>query len=171
MPSIVESNITLDFPTASWFRFEKTDPYQPLSGLWFKEMDACWLDAANNIFYAIELKDYTESKNPDEHTIDHRRYDLLKKVVDTIQMVMSAKYQTEFGKELETIKGIDLHTSDLIYHYLIIVKEKEENMPMFQALKDNCRDMVKPYLTVWGHSRFSMMTYDNAKTKFPNFVK
>ena len=96
---------------------------------------------------------------------------MLKKVVDTIQMVMSAKYQTEFGKELETIKGIDLHTSDLIYHFLIIVREKTENMLMFQTLKDNCRGMVKPYLTVWGHSRFSMMTYDDAKKRYPNFVK
>lgn len=171
MPSVVESNITLDFPTASWFRFEKTEPYLPLCGLHFKEMDACWLDADNNVFYAIELKDYTESQEPDEHTIEHRKYNLLKKVVDTIQMVMSAKYQTEFGKKLETCKSIDMHTAELTYCFLIIVREKNENMLMFQALKDICKNMVEPYLTVWGNAKFSMMTYDVAKTRFSNFVK
>ena len=40
MAGFKESNITLDFPTAKWFRFEKSEPYAQLSGFDFKEMEA-----------------------------------------------------------------------------------------------------------------------------------
>ena len=65
MAGFTESNITLDFPTSDWFRFEKSKPYSSISGFHFKEMDACWLKnmgSAQFEFYAIELKDYRSAK-------------------------------------------------------------------------------------------------------------
>ncbi len=99
MAGFTESSITLDFPTEHWFRFEKSSPYDKVSGFHFKEMDACWvkdMGTSNAEFYAVELKDYSAGNL--EETSSDRVWDIVKKVVDTIQMFMSARYQNGFGK-------------------------------------------------------------------------
>ena len=68
MAGFTESSITLDFSTDNWFRFEKSLPYNKISGAHFKEMDACWvkdMGMPNAEFYAIELKDYSAGKLED----------------------------------------------------------------------------------------------------------
>jgi hypothetical protein len=59
MPGFTESNITLNFPDANFFRFATCEGYTALSGNHFKEMDACWFDAKENLFWLIELKDFS----------------------------------------------------------------------------------------------------------------
>lgn len=88
MNGFTESGITLDFPTNKWFRFEKTDFYRTISGNHFKEIDACWLDVDNNIFYLIELKDYTSTNISEQ--VEMRINNLWKKSVDSLQMINSA---------------------------------------------------------------------------------
>lgn len=71
MPKIKESNITLDFPDGNFFRFETCSGYTALSGNHFKEMDACWYDNTKNLFWLIELKDYSlASLNNTPETIE-----------------------------------------------------------------------------------------------------
>ena len=66
MAGFTESGITLDFPSESWFRLQQSKPYSDVSGFGFKEMDACFIetqDDGSKIFFAIELKDFTETSS------------------------------------------------------------------------------------------------------------
>ena len=161
MAGFKESNITLDFPTAKWFRFEKSEPYAQLSGFDFKEMDACWYEDTEgdrDVFYAIELKDYRTVTIVDDNTVAVRKYNLVKKTVDTMQMLLAAKYQTPFGEILEREKRVDLHSRPIEYYFVVIICEK--NGKLF-ASAESQRDVYKSLKTLYANmGEFAFFTYD-----------
>lgn len=172
MSGFTESNITLDFPTGCWFRFEKSQPYSSISGFHYKEMDACWvkdLGSGHSEFYAIELKDYKSSKFAEK--AETRVWDIVKKVVDTIQMFLSARHQYPFGKNLETEKNVDLHTGAMKAMFLTIVDIKPEDSPLFAAMKDECINRLKGYMSVWNDLEVHILTKAQAQKFFSEFVK
>ena len=67
-------------------------------------MDACWIDYEDKKFYAIELKDYTATGSLESANTADRKWNITKKVVDTMQMFLAAKYQNTFGQTLENEK-------------------------------------------------------------------
>lgn len=173
MAGFTESNITLDFPKDSWFRFQQSKPYSDISGFGFKEMDACYVDeleVGNRVFYAIELKDYSAADSLTEDNMTNRIWDIVKKNVDTIQMFMSAKYQNGFGLGLEAQKGIDLHSSIGMARFVTVVNIKPENVQMLQAMKDKCLDKLRAYSCVWDNISITLMTKEQAQKRF-EFVK
>ena len=172
MAGFSESNITLDFPTPHWFRFEKSKPYDSISAYHFKEMDACWvkdLGLGRSEFYAIELKDYRSSHFGEKAEI--RVWDIVKKVVDTIQMIMSARHQYPFGISLETEKNIDLHTGIVKSFFLTIVDIRPEDSFLFTVMKDECLNRLKGYKSVWTGIEIHILTKDQAQKHYSEFVK
>lgn len=170
MAGFTESGITLDFPTDSWFRFEGTKPHSDISCFGFKEMDACWVDEEQGVFYAIELKDYTETGSLGDDNAAKRKWNIAKKVVDTMQMFLSAKYQNTFGKELESEKRIDLHSTCRETRFITIINVPESSKDYMGAFKDSCLSILKGYAKVWDNTRIIVMSYEQAKRKLP-FVK
>lgn len=171
MAGFTESGITLDFPTPDWFRFEKSQPYAGISGFHYKEMDACWVKDMNTdhaIFYAIELKDYTSCSTDSSK---ERVWDIVKKVVDTIQMFLSAYYQNKFGQDLEHEKHVNLHSGILCAHFITIVKIHRKNTPFFQVLKDECLRHLKGYGKVWDNIQIHILTQAQGQKYFSQFVK
>lgn len=170
MAGFTESGITLDFSTDTWFRFEKTEPHKSISHFHFKEMDACWVDEEHMRFYAIELKDYTEAGSLDESNTTKRKWDIAKKVVDTMQMYLSARYQNTFGNRLEQEKNVDLHNNRLEAYFITIVKVEDSSLGYMGAFKDACLEILRGYGRVWDNIHITVMTYEQAKRKLP-FVK
>lgn len=172
MAGFTESSITLDFPTGHWFRFERSSPYDRISGFHYKEMDACWvkdMGASNAKFYAIELKDYSAANL--KETSSTRVWDIVKKVVDTIQMFMSARYQNSFGKQLEADKSVDLHKGIQKAVFLTIVNFKVEDVQLFQAMRDECLLRLKGYSSVWDGIEIHVLPVATAQKHFSEFVK
>lgn len=172
MAGFSESNITLDFPTEHWFRFEKSKPYSSISAFHFKEMDACWvknIGSGQSEFYAIELKDYRSSRFNEK--AETRVWDIVKKVVDTIQMIMSARHQYPFGKKLEAEKNIDLHTGDVTAKFLTIVDIRPEDSPLFAGMKDECLNRLRGYMSVWENIEIYILTKVQAQKYYSEFVK
>lgn len=172
MSGFTESNITLDFPsTGKWFRFQQSEPYASLSGYSFKEMDACWVDDSSptsRIVYGIELKDYTSAGSLNNS--QSRVWNVVKKTVDTLQMLLSAKYQNSFGQTLESCKSVDLHTNISSLLLITIVDIPASNTPIFSAFKDECCSILRPYGAVWDSIHIIVLTKDQARRRFP-FVK
>lgn len=168
MSGFTESGITLDFPTDKWFRFEKSDFYSPISGNHFKEMDACWLDNENNIFYLIELKDYTSANL--SQNVEKRVSDLWKKSVDSLQMINSALQQTTKGCTLSEEIGFEIE-SHYTYKYLSIIKIDPVQKTYLSFMKDKYKNLFKSYATLFGVTNYSLISYDAALNLFPQFVK
>lgn len=172
MAGFTESNITLDFPSPHWFRFEHSLPYSEVSAFHYKEMDACWVknmgtDTAE--FFAIELKDYTNGNI--STTSSERVWDIVKKVVDTIQMYLSARWQQPFGQRLENEKSVDLHTGIHAAKFITIVDVAPSDTMLFQALKDSCMNRLKGYTKVWDGIQVHIVTKQQAQRHFAEFVK
>ena len=75
MAGFTESGITLDFDKETWFRFQQSEPYCRVSGFGFKEMEACYVDEMPEglrRFYAIELKDFSETNSLAEENMTKR---------------------------------------------------------------------------------------------------
>ncbi len=173
MNGFSESGITLEFAGGMWFRFQQSRPYSDVSGLGFKEMDACYVSSLNDgskLFYAIELKDYTEMGSLSGENVSKRVWDIAKKTVDTLQMFLSAKYQQCFGMELESAKNIDLHSDISKAVFVTIVNVKPENVMMLQTLKDKCLNKLAAYSKVWDDISITLMTKEQAQKRF-DFVK
>lgn len=92
MPKFTESNITLDFPDGNFFRFSSCAGYKALSGNHFKEMDACWYDAGSNVYWLMELKDYSSASLTASDTIEQKSWDMVKKAIDSICMFLASKH-------------------------------------------------------------------------------
>lgn len=173
MAGFSESGIDLDFTSGAWFRFQKSEPYSNISGFGFKEMDACYLEFGSDgskVFYAIELKDFTEAGSLAEENMTKRIWDIVKKNVDTLQMFMSARHQHTFGKALESEKNVDLHTGLSKVFFLTIVNVKPENALMVQTLKDKCLGKLCAYSRVWDGISFTLMTKEQAQKRY-HFVR
>jgi len=170
MAGFTESGITLEFSTESWFRFEKAEPYKSVSCFCFKEMDACWVDYTDKKFYAIELKDYTRAGSLEAGNVEKRISNIVKKVVDSMQMFLSAKYQNAFGKELERRNKVDLHSDYLEVWFITIVNIDNSSKVDLAGFKDKCVNTLQAYTKVWDHVHITLMTYNQAKLRFP-FVK
>lgn len=82
-------------------------------------MDACWIDYEDKKFYAIELKDYTATGSLESANTADRKWNITKKVVDTMQMFLAAKYQNTFGQTLENEKkcGFAQFLPGSLFHY------------------------------------------------------
>lgn len=170
MAGFVESGIELDFPTDSWFRFEKSEPHKSVSCFSFKEMDACWIDNEHNRFYAIELKDYTATGSLELKNAADRKWNIAKKVIDTMQMYLAAKYQNSFGQKLEREKSIDLHSTCLEAFFITIVNVADSSKGYMGAFKDDCMKTLRGYNKIWDNTHITVMTYEQAKQKL-SFVK
>jgi len=102
MYGFTESNITLHFPDQNFFRFSACDGYTALSGNHFKEMDACWYDDNCNIYWLIELKDFSLASLTTAETIEKRSWDMVKKTVDSLCMFLSSKHDYPYSTNLNS---------------------------------------------------------------------
>lgn len=171
MAGFRESGVELDFPNGKWFRFCDLPSYRKLSGYNFKEVDACWQPESKELFYLIELKDYSaENALRKENTVS-RIDEIVKKSVDSIQMALSMIFQTQYGSLLEDESGVDLHSQHQQLFLIFVIRENPENILMLSSLKDVCQRRFMPYVRLWGSIKYNILTYSQAKKYFGTFVK
>lgn len=97
MAGFRESGVELDFPNGKWFRFCDLPSYRKLSGYNFKEVDACWQPESRELFYLIELKDYSTGNALTKKNVESRIDEIVKKSVNSLQMTLSMIFQTQYG--------------------------------------------------------------------------
>jgi len=139
-----ESSIRLDFPDEKYFRFEDLDTYRSLSGLSFKEMDACWYDEENKMFYLIELKDFTEANLFEEQSRYGRTFNLLKKSIDSLVMMLSMFLATSKGNELKSEISFDIPKETKLY-FISILHIKETQRDYLNFIRDKYRNEFIAY--------------------------
>lgn len=169
MSGFTESGITLNFPTNTWFRLQDCKTYKDNSGYHFKEMDACWLDAASNIFYLIELKDFTNASLETNQNIEQCVRDMVKKSIDSLQMINATLLSTNKGVQFQNEIQCPLRQS-IIYKYISIIKIKEEQKGYLNTIKDKYNNSFKAYADLFDIQYYSVISYEAAKMYFSTFV-
>jgi hypothetical protein len=164
MPGFTESNITLDFPNNNFFRLSTCAGYTALSGNYFKEMDACWYDNVNNVYWLFELKDYSPA-TLDVSSIDKRTWDIVKKSVDSLCMFLSSKHFYPFNIDACIPSVPDVNTQ---LKFITIVHCKAAQKPDVQLINNAFRNRFKPYATLFGINDYAVVEHSSAIRNIPN---
>lgn len=163
MPQFTESSITLDFPDDNHFRFANCRGYQELSGFSFKEMDAGWFDVQENICWLFELKDYSIANIDDQNSIDKRVLDLLKKSVDSLSMMLSAKHQYTHGQtKISPCFPENFPNETTVFKFINIIHCDPSQKAAVPLINERYRNRFKPYAMLFGINTYSVIEHSSA---------
>jgi hypothetical protein len=169
MPGFTESNITLNFPDNNFFRFADCIGYKQLSGANFKEMDACWYEVGSNIYWLIELKDFTADFTAGI-SIESRVWDIVKKAVDSLQMFLSAKHSYPYGaKELLPCMPIAPNDATNIKVFTIVHCPTGKKADI-QLLHNSFRTKFSPYAKLFGIASYGVLEHTQAMRLVPHEI-
>ena len=166
--SLIESSIKLDFPDDNFFRFESCDWYIH-NQQDFKEMDAGWYDDSNDVLYLIELKDWTFSNlatlpNTD---VNSRIWDLVKKSVDSICMLMAVLLSTTHGNQVRAcIPFADSISNNTTIKLVNVVHCNNIDGITISAINQKYRIRLSSYVKLFNVSSHFVITRDKAVERF-----
>lgn len=167
MPGFTESCITLDFPDLNYFRFSNCSGYNALNGNYFKEMDACWYDTMCNIYWLIELKDFTSATLSNGRSVEDRAWNLLKKAIDSLCMFLSSKHAYPYGINLNPcLPAIPNPTTE--FKFITIVHCSSSQSSDVQLINNSFRRKFKPYADLFGINYYAVLEHSAAKRIIPN---
>lgn len=169
-----ESGLRLTLADGSHFRFADLAAYRSISGQNLKEMDFAWAEGQNLVL--LELRNYLDVTGtltgadfvPRKGEATPKRFnDLVDKVTDSLLMILAARAQTTWGKQLATqwppvinqVKTLTL---------VIAIELKQELAVHLQALRDSLNARLQGRLAVAGVSRVALLDYSRLK-QHPRF--
>jgi hypothetical protein len=161
MPIFNESNITINFPDTNYFRFSACEGYSQLSGNFFKEMDACWFDKDDNIYWLIELKDFSLAALSSSETIEKRSWDIVKKAVDSLCMFLSSKHSYPYALNLNPCYPV-IPNNKTQFNFITIVHCNLSQKPDIQLLNEKFKNKFKPYAELFGISKYLVLEHSAA---------
>ena len=166
MPGFTESKITLDFPDTNFFRFASCVGYKAQSGNHFKEMDACWYDRTNNVYWLIELKDFSLASLSLPENIGNRSWDMVKKAIDSLCMFLSSKHGYQYSSTLNPCFNF-VPNSATQFNFITIVHCDMAQKADVQLLNERFKNKFKPYAELFGILRYSVVEHSIAKRNIP----
>lgn len=167
MPGFTESSITLNFPDTNFFRFERCPGFQGLSGNHFKEMDACWCDTGSNLYWLIELKDFSVADISTSQNIEARVWNMLKKAVDSLCMFLSGKHAYPYSTNLNACFPV-APNGNTQFKFMIIVHCNAAQKADVQLMNNSFRNKFKPYADLFGISNYAVVEHSRATSLVPN---
>ncbi len=167
MPGFTESNIKLNFPDTNFFRFANCKGYTDLKGNHFKEMDACWYDAASNLYWLIELKDFTVATLETIENIEARAWNLVKKAIDSLCMFLSSKHSYMYNVNINPcLPAIPNHTTE--FKFITIVHCSPSQAGDIQLIHNSFRRKFKPYADLFDIKYYGVVEHSSAVRNLPH---
>jgi hypothetical protein len=170
MSRFTESNITLDFPDSNFFRFANCEGYTALSGNYFKEMDDCWYNANHNLYWFIELKDFSLATLTTFETIDQKTWEMVKKAIDSLCMFLASKHNYAYAANLNPCFP-SIPNNSTCLKLITIVHCNESQKSDIQLLNERFKSKFKPYANLFGIAHYSVLEHSAAIRILPEFVK
>jgi len=167
MAGFTESNITLNFPDANFFRFATCKGYTQLSGNNFKEMDACWFDTVENIYWIIELKDFSLASLTTLETIEKRSWDIVKKATDSLCMFISSKHGYPYSVVLNPCFP-NIPNNNTQFKFVVVIHSDTGKKADIQLLNEQFKHKFKPYALLFGISHYAVIEHSTAIRIIPN---
>jgi hypothetical protein len=166
-----ESGITIDLPNdVEFFCFENCNGYRMLSGNHFKEMDIGWYDSSENILYLIELKDFTKKNLRDRNIAKQVVFDLVKKSVDSMAMIMAVKAGTHYSSKIQPCLPPSFNVSTSKIKMIHIINCSEDRKTDIQFLRDKFQEHFEAYKKLFDVENCTVVSVQQAR-KFLSPVK
>jgi hypothetical protein len=167
MPGFTESNITLNFPDANYFRLSVCPGYTALSGNFFKEMDGCWYDNATNTYWLFELKDYSLASLSTVEYVDKRVLDITKKAIDSLLMFLSNKHRYTYGLNFDTCFPFQSNDQTR-FNFVTVIHCDATQKGDIQLINEKFKNRFKPYALLFDVVKYSVVEHDSATRIIPN---
>lgn len=167
MPEFTESKITLNFPDANFFRFATCSGYAALSGNHFKEMDACWFDAEKNLYWLIELKDFSLASLTTSETIEKKSWDIVKKATDSLCMFLSSKHNYPYAANLKSCLPAVANDATQFKFVTVIHCDIGQKADV-QLINEKFKNKFKPYAALFGINHYAVIEHSTAMRIIPN---
>ncbi|MDZ7900918.1 MAG: hypothetical protein U5N85_23185 [Arcicella sp.] len=161
---ITESLITLNFPDNNYFRFQDCQGYKDIQNH-FKEMDACWYDVNNDTLYLIELKDWSVANLTNREYSDKRIWDLVKKSVDSVSMIMSILLQKPYSASIQACIPFSISGETKI-KLLSIVNCNDADKVFISTVNTDYKSRFNAYAKLFNVNTFVVLTKDRATQLF-----
>ncbi len=168
MPGFTESSITLNFPDTNFFRFSDCGGYTVLSGNHFKEMDACWFDASANLYWLIELKDFSLATLTTPENIENKSWDMVKKAVDSLCMFLSSKHAYLYAANLNPCFNAPPPNNTTQFKFIIIVHCDVSQKADVQLINEKFKSKFKSYAKLFGITHYTVVEHSSAVKIIPN---
>ncbi|MFZ4414335.1 MAG: hypothetical protein ACOYOV_14725 [Bacteroidales bacterium] len=168
MNGFTESNITLNFPDSNFFRFATCHGFTALSGNYFKEMDACWFDVGNNLYWLIELKDFTSASIGTPENVESRVQNIFKKAVDSLCMFLSSKHNYQYASNLNPCFPVPLPNITTQFKFITVVHCNAAQASDIQLIHNSFRTKFKPYAELFGITYYAVIEHSTAIRTIPN---
>ena len=166
-----ESGITIDLPDdVEWFCFKNCDGYQKLSGHFFREMDIGWYDSSEDTLYLIELKDFTQKNIKNKDIAKQIVFDLVKKSIDSIAMIMAVKADTPYSSRISPClpPSFNIGTSKIMMIH--IINCSEDRKTDIQFLRDKFQERFEAYKKLFEVKYCTVVSVQQAR-KFLSPIK
>jgi len=167
MPGFTESNITLNFPDANYFRFSTCPGYTALSGNFYKEMDGCWYNTVENVYWLFELKDYSSASLGTIENIEKRVLDITKKAVDSLLMFLSNKHTYIYGSNFDPCFPFQPNNRTQ-FNLITIVHCDTSQRADVQLINEKFKNRFKPYAKLFDILKYSVVEHNSAIRIIPN---
>jgi hypothetical protein len=161
---ITESLITLNFPDNNYFRFQDCRGYKDIQNH-FKEMDVCWYDESKDILYLIELKDWSIANLSNSEYSDKRIWDLVKKSVDSVSMIISILLQKPYSTSIQDCLPFSISRETKI-KLLSIVHCNDADKVFIATVNTEYKSRFNAYAKLFDVNTFVVLTKDRATQLF-----
>jgi hypothetical protein len=168
MASIVESGISLSFPDNHFFRFEDCEVYnRKLKAFSFKEVDVCWYQKSKDLYWFIELKDYSRDFEAFEK-IEDRVSNILQKAINSLSMFLSRKHDYELGKELKTCFNPKPEEKTKLI-LIAIIHTSSSTVTHVPLMNDRFKQKFRAYADLFSIDLFAIIDHNQAKKVIKDF--
>jgi hypothetical protein len=135
--------------------------------MWVKEMDACWYDEGKNLYWLIELKDFSLASLTTAETIEKRSWDIVKKSLDSLCMFLSSKHAYPYAADLNPcFPFVPNETTQ--FKFVTVVHSDLVQKPDIQLLNERFKRKFKPYAELFGITNYSLVEHSTAVRIIPN---
>lgn len=164
-----EKTISFELPKGSWFRFENCAGYASIGGASIKEMDVVWYDVKHSTWWLIECKDFTQANIGNRESLEHWIENLSQKTADVFFMFAVVQLKKAGAIELGRCFPKPPANTDS-FEVLSVVNCRQNQEPALQFINDAYKHQIKGRCALMGVSKYSVMSYRQAKVFF-NWIR
>jgi len=131
-------------------------------------MDACWFDTGANLYWLIELKDFSLANLTTPENIEKKSWDMVKKAVDSLCMFLSSKHGYPHAANLNPCFNAPPPNNTTQFKFITIVHCDASQKADVQLINEKFKSKFKPYAKLFGINNYAVVEYSSAKNIIPN---
>jgi len=126
-------------------------------------MDIGWYNPGDDTLYLVELKDFTFKNIADKSIADAVVFDLVKKSVDSMSMIMAVKAGTSYSAFVRPCLPSSFNLSSSLIKIIHIINCPSDKEDSIQYIHDKFKEHFKAYQRLFDVQHCAVVSLRSAK--------